>query len=128
MTVLVLLIPLIFYLILGYSLWDYLVYALVIAITMGVIYYIRFQTSKTINMKIYILVGAVCLFLIAVFTTTFILVLTKVPPPATFIGDGFVFLLYFIIIPSLGGIIGYLLGKRTDYRIPIGVNYYEKKE
>jgi hypothetical protein len=125
LTLLGALIPLIFYLVLGYPLLEYLIYCIPFVIVMGFFYYSRWQISKKINMVIYILAGAVFLFLMVISILALLIIIIEIPPLGDLLGDEMSFILFFIIIPIIGGSLGFILGRNVNFRIPFGVVCYE---
>lgn len=91
-----------------------------IPLTYGVWYIkIRYQTSKTIqlmNRIAFIGVGGWVAWIIAFFGGAFIVWATGLPPPDYLTRWPTFFIVFFVVPWIVGGFIGYLVGKRRNYR------------
>jgi len=83
---------------------------------------IRYQTTKTIQLMnkialIALIGGFGCMaWAITFFGAAFIIWATGLPPPTDYLGPWPTFILLFIVPWVVGGYIGYLVGKRRNYR------------
>jgi len=97
-----------------------LVVFLAIPLTYGVWYIkIRYQTTKTIqlmNRIAFIGTGGFVAWVITFFGGAFIILAAGLPPPTDYLGQWPTFILLFIVPWVVGGFIGYLVGKRRNYR------------
>ena len=82
----------------------------------GIAYYIRIRPSMKVNRALYIVLGASGTELLILFGGAFIILATGLPPPTHYLGPWPTFILLFIVPWVVGGFIGYLVGKRRNYR------------
>jgi len=107
--------------IVGYFLWHVALEILVggVALTflcIGIAYYIRIRPSMKVNRALYIVLGASGTELLILFGGAFIIWATGLPPPTDYLGPWPTLILLFIVPLIVGGYIGYLVGKRRNYR------------
>ncbi|TXT60871.1 MAG: membrane protein of unknown function [Promethearchaeota archaeon] len=102
-----------------------LAYTLIFSPVLGLAYYFRIHPSRNFNKFMYILTGASWFFLAVLFGGAFLIAMFNLPPPTNFIGPQLFLFTFFILPPIIGGIFGFLIGKRRNYRIPYGLKYEE---
>jgi hypothetical protein len=79
----------------------------------------KYQQTKTIhlmNKMAFILAGACLAPAITLFGSAFIVLAIGLPPPASYLGTWPSLILIIIVSPIVGAFIGYLIGRRRDYR------------
>lgn len=103
------------------------IFALLFLPVLGLAYYFRVHPSKKFNKGVYILAGASWLWALIFFGTVFLIWLFNLPPPVDVIGPQLFLLFFFILTPIIGGILGVLIGKRKNYRIPFSLEYNENQ-
>jgi len=79
----------------------------------------KYQQTKTVhlmNKMAFILAGACLAPAITLFGSAFIVLATDLPPPTSYLGTWPSLILIIIVPPIVGSFIGYLIGRRRDYR------------
>jgi hypothetical protein len=79
----------------------------------------KYQQTKTVhlmNKMAFILAGACLAPAITLFGSAFIVLATGLPPPTSYLGRWPSLILIIIVPPIVGAFIGYLIGRRRDYR------------
>jgi hypothetical protein len=79
----------------------------------------KYQQTKTVRLmnKIAFILGGACLApAITLFGSAFIVLATGLPPPTSYLGRWPSLILILIVPPVVGAFIGYLIGRRRDYR------------
>lgn len=79
----------------------------------------KYQQTKTVhlmNKMAFIVSGAFLAPAITLFGSAFIVLATGLPPPASYLGTWSSLILIIIVSPIVGAFIGYLIGRRRDYR------------
>ena len=79
----------------------------------------KYQQTKTVhlmNKMAFILAGACLAPVITLFGSAFIVLATDLPPPTSYLRTWPSLILIIIVPPIVGAFIGYLIGRRRDYR------------
>ena len=88
-------------------------------LAIGIAYYIRIRPSITVNKAIYITFGAGAVGMLVQFGTYFIFTATGLPSPSNYLGVWEIMIMFFIAPNLIGGYIGYWIGKRRNYILPL---------
>lgn len=79
----------------------------------------KYQQTKTVhlmNKMAFILAGACLAPAITLFGSAFIILATGLPPLTSYLGRWTSVILIIVVPPIVGAFIGYLIGRRRDYR------------
>lgn len=79
----------------------------------------KYQQTKTVhlmNKMAFILAGACLAPVITLFGSAFIILAMDLPPPTSYLGTWPSLILIIVVPPIVGAFIGYLIGRRRDYR------------
>ena len=88
-------------------------------LAIGIAYYIRIRPSIEVNRAIYITFGASAAGMIVPFGSWFIFTATGLPSPSNYLGFWEIMIIFFIAPILIGGYIGYWIGKRRNYILPL---------